>query len=265
MSLALTLLGCGSSAGVPRVAQGWGACDPKNPKNRRRRCAALVERFGPGGKTSALIDCGPDIRWQLIDAGVTRLDGLLMTHAHADHCHGIDDLRPMVIEHRKRIDIFMDAPTSVGLTEKFGYIFATPPGSSYPPILNEHRLVAGISQRIEGPGGAIDALPIELDHGDISALGFRIGGLAYSPDVVGIPEQSIPLLEDLDVWIVDALRYHKHPSHFSLDQALAWIERLKPKRAILTNLHTDLDYEILRQRVPDGVQPAFDGMRIEGF
>ena len=260
-----TILGCGSSGGAPRVAQGWGACDPSNPKNRRRRCSILVERVGDNGKTQVLVDCSPDLRWQLIDAAVTRLDAVLMTHAHADHCHGIDDLRPIFIEHRKRIDMYMDVATARGVRGKFGYIFETPPGSSYPPILNERRLVAGSHVRIEGPGGAIEALPFDLEHGDITALGFRIGGLAYSPDVVDVPERSLKFLEGLDVWIIDALRYLKHPSHFSLDQALAWIERMAPKRAILTNLHTDLDYETLRPRLPEGVVPAYDGMRVEGF
>ena len=265
MSYVLTILGCGSSGGVPRVAQGFGACDPSNPRNYRRRCSVLVERIGEGGKTSVLIDLSPDLRAQLIDAGVKRLDAVLMTHAHADHCHGIDDLRPIAIESRKRIDIFMDAPTSDGVRAKFSYIFETPPGSSYPPILTEKRLVAGVATVIDGPGGPIEALPFDLDHGDITALGFRIGDLAYTPDLVDVPERSLPFLAGLKIWIIDALRYRRHPSHLSFDQALGWIARMKPERAILTNLHTDLDYETLRQRVPETVAPAYDGMRVEGF
>ena len=265
MSLALTILGCGSSGGVPRVAQGWGACDPENPRNRRRRCSVLVERAGSAGKTLALIDTSPDLRLQLIEAGVDRLDAVLITHPHADHTHGIDDLRPLVIAMRRRIDFYMDEPTSVEVREKFAYVFAKPAGSSYPPILRERRLTAGVACSIEGPGGTIDALAFALDHGDIPALGFRVGDLAYTPDLNGIPEASLPSLEGLKVWIVDALRYAPHPSHFSLDETLGWIERLRPQRAILTNLHTDLDYEILRRRLPENVEPAFDGMRVEGF
>lgn len=265
MSVALTILGCGSSGGVPRVAQGWGACDPANPRNNRRRCSVLLERTGPDGKTTVLIDTSPDLRWQLINAGVERLDGVLLTHPHADHTHGIDDLRPLVIAMRKRIDIHMDAPTSAVVTDKFSYIFATPAGSSYPPILREKRLIAGEACAVTGPGGAIKATPFDLDHGDINALGFRIGALAYSPDLIDIPEQSLRHLEGLDVWIIDALRYAPHPSHLSLDQALAWIARMRPKRAILTNLHTDLDYETLSGQLPANVVPAYDGMRIEGF
>jgi len=265
LSLRLTILGCGSSGGVPRVAQGWGACDPNNPRNERRRCSVLVERESDAGKTVVLVDVSPDLRLQLIDAGVTRLDAVVITHPHADHTHGIDDLRPLAIEHRRRQRVYMDAPTSAEVRGKFGYCFATPPGSSYPPILHEIRLEAGNSFEIDGSGGEIVVMPFVLEHGDITALGLRFGGLAYTPDVNAIPEAALPHLENLDVWILDALRYHRHPSHFSLDEALAWIERMKPKRAILTNLHTDLDYQTLVERLPAHVTPAYDGMRVEGF
>jgi phosphoribosyl 1,2-cyclic phosphate phosphodiesterase len=265
VSLALTILGCGSSGGVPRVAQGWGACDPANPRNLRRRCSVLVERQGERGKTVVLVDTSPDLRWQLIDAGVARLDAVLMTHAHADHLHGIDDLRPLVIERRKRVDIYMDAATSADARLKFSYIFETPPGSSYPPILVERRLTSGVACLTPGPGGEIVATPFELAHGEISALGFRFGGLAYTPDLSDIPAASLPFLEGLDVWVIDALRYARHPSHLSLDEALAWIERMKPKRAVLTNLHTDLDYDVLARRLPAHIVPAYDGMQVTGF
>jgi phosphoribosyl 1,2-cyclic phosphate phosphodiesterase len=261
----LTILGCGSSGGVPRVAQGWGACDPNNPRNARRRCSVLVEREGPQGKTVVLVDVSPDLRLQLIDAGVTRLDATLITHPHADHTHGIDDLRPLSIQHRRRQDVYMDAPTSAEVRAKFGYCFATPSGSSYPPILHEIRLEAGKPCVIAGDGGEIEAVPFDLQHGDITALGLRFGGLAYSPDVNAIPDAALKYLENLDVWIIDALRHHPHPSHFSLDESLAWIERMKPKRAILTNLHTDLDYASLVERLPEHITPAYDGMRVEGF
>ena len=265
MSLRLTILGCGSSGGVPRVGQGWGACDPANPKNRRRRCSVLVERAGAAGTTSVLIDTSPDLREQLLDAEVKRLDGVLLSHPHADHTHGVDDLRPLCLVMRRRIDVHMNELTSLIVRRAFAYIFETPEGSSYPPIANELRLQAGKLCRIEGPGGAIEAMPFDLDHGEISALGFRFGALAYTPDVKQIPEASLPFLEGLDLWIIDALRYRPHPSHFSLDDALHWIERMRPRRAILTNLHTDLDYETLRTSLPKHVTPAYDGMRLEGF
>lgn len=263
MSLEITILGCGSSGGVPRPALGWGACDPKNPKNRRRRCSILVERHGAtGGKTSILVDTGPDLREQLLDANVTSLDAVLLTHEHADHTHGIDDLRPLFIHRRKRLDLYLDEPTSRALHARFGYCFATPPGSEYPPIANEHRLVPGKSVTIDGAGGPITALPILLDHGDIPALGFRFDNVVYSPDLNGIPEQSLPALSGLDLWIVDALRHTPHPSHFSLSETMAWIERLKPRRAILTNMHSDLDYAAVQGGLPKHVLAAYDGLKI---
>ena len=265
MSLSLTILGCGSSAGVPRVAQGWGACDPNKPRNRRRRCSVLVTREGPKGRTQTLVDTSPDLREQLIDAHVAHLDAVLISHEHADHTHGMDDLRPIYMAMRRRLDIYVDATTSAALRRKFGYIFETPPGSSYPPMAEERRIRAGEPIAITGAGGPIEATPFELDHGEIHALGFRFGGLAYTPDLNGVPEASRPWLEGLDVWIVDALRYAPHPSHWSLDEALAGIEQMRPRRAVVTNLHIDLDYEALRRRLPSNVEPAYDGMRIEGF
>lgn len=263
MTLVITILGCGSSGGVPRPALGWGVCDPDNPKNRRRRCSLLIEQTGSGGgKTSVLIDTSPDLREQLLDAGVTWLDAVLYTHDHADHTHGIDDLRPLFIHRRRRIDAYLDEPTARSLHAKFGYCFASPPGSEYPPIVTEHRLIAGEPVTINGEGGAITALPLRHQHGDMPALGFRIGNVAYSPDLNGMSDDSIKALAGLDLWIVDALRHKPHPSHFSLADALAWIERLKPKAAILTNLHADLDYEEVRKMVAAHIQPAHDGFKI---
>jgi phosphoribosyl 1,2-cyclic phosphate phosphodiesterase len=261
MTLKFTILGCGSSGGVPRPALGWGDCDPKNPKNRRRRTSLLVERSGAvDGATRVLVDTPPDLREQMLDADVDSLDGVLYTHEHADHTHGIDDLRAFFLKQRRRIDVYLDEPTAAALHVKFGYCFKSPPGSDYPPIVTERRLTAGTPVTIEGRGGPVVALPFRQEHGDIDSLGFRFGKLAYSADLSGLPPESVAALVDLDVWIVDALRYRPHPSHFSLDDALAWIERLKPRRAILTNLHADLDYEVLRGKLPVHVVPAFDGM-----
>lgn len=262
MTLSFTILGCGSSGGVPRVGSGWGACDPRNPKNRRRRCSLLAERSGPGGVTRVLVDTSPDLREQLLDVGATHVDGVLITHEHADHTHGIDDLRPLAIHQRRRIDLMVDEPTSRSLRLRFGYCFESPPGSSYPPILKEHRLEPGLPVSIQGPGGAIQALPFVQRHGDIDSLGFRFGGIAYSSDLNGLPDDSIAALAGLEVWIVDALRHARHPSHWSLDEALEWIERLKPRRAILTNMHVDLDYAALRAKLPPHIEPAYDGMRL---
>jgi phosphoribosyl 1,2-cyclic phosphate phosphodiesterase len=261
--LKFTILGCGSSGGVPRPALGWGACDPNNPKNRRRRTSFLVERQGAAGATRVLVDTPPDMREQLLDAKVDRLDGVLFTHEHADHTHGVDDLRAYFIKRRALIDVYLDERTGETMRARFGYCFKSPPGSEYPPILREQRLNAGEPVIVTGQGGPITALPVLQAHGDIDSLGFRFGGVAYSADLSGLPSKSAAALAGLDVWIVDALRERPHPSHFCLADALAWIERLKPRRAILTNLHSDLDYEALRGKLPANVEPAYDGMTFE--
>jgi phosphoribosyl 1,2-cyclic phosphate phosphodiesterase len=249
---------------VPRPGSGWGACDPVNPKNRRRRCSILIERLGPdGGRTRVLVDTSPDLREQLLDAAVDHLDGVLYTHEHADHIHGIDDLRALFIAHRRRVEIYVDEPTWRVLSHRFGYCFVTPPGSNYPPFLNRHAIAPGEPVTIAGAGGPVTAIPLLQDHGDITALGFRVGRMAYSPDVVDIPQASVDALEGIELWIVDALWYRPHSSHFHLDLTLQWIDRIKPQRAILTNMHSDLDFEQLRAKLPPHVEPAFDGMRVE--
>ena len=263
MMLKFTILGCGSSGGVPRAALGWGDCNPQNPKNRRRRTSLLVERRAASGITRVLVDTSPDLREQLLDAEVDWLDAVFYTHAHADHTHGIDDLRALVIKHRRRVDVYLDEPTGRALHARFGYCFRSPPGSEYPPIVTEHRLAAGRPVTVEGEGGTVTALPLLQEHGSIASVGFRFGALAYSCDLSGLPAESIAALKGVDVWVVDALRYRPHPSHFSVDDALAWIGRIKPARAILTNLHSDLDYDALRARVPRHVEPAYDGLTIE--
>jgi phosphoribosyl 1,2-cyclic phosphate phosphodiesterase len=262
MSLRITILGCGSSAGVPRVGVGWGACDPENPRNRRRRCSILVERLGPGGATRVLVDTGPDLRDQLLGSDIRHLDAVLITHDHADHTHGIDDLRPLVIAMRRRMPVYMDAVTSDVMLDRFGYCFRQPPGSDYPAILDEYRMEVGTDVTVEGAGGAVRGRPFRMIHGGTEALGFRFGDVAYAPDVSRMPEESLAELQNLEVLIIDALRYTPHPSHFSVSEALALIEALRPKRAILTNLHTDLDYETLRRELPERVEPAFDGLAI---
>jgi phosphoribosyl 1,2-cyclic phosphate phosphodiesterase len=262
MTLKLTILGCGTSGGVPRIGNNWGACDPSNPKNRRRRCSLLVERKEGEGTTRVLVDASPDLREQLLDAGVGWLDGVLFTHDHADHTHGIDDLRGVAFNGGRRVDVYFDAATGQDLKSRFGYCFKTKPGSDYPPILKAHEIRAGDPVRIGGPGGVIETLPFRQLHGSGETLGFRFGGIAYSPDMSDLPDESLPLLSDLDVWIIDALRYTTHPSHLSVEQALAWIERVRPARAVLTHMHFDLDYETLKRELPEGVEPAYDAMTL---
>ncbi|MGR3369022.1 MAG: MBL fold metallo-hydrolase [Sagittula sp.] len=259
-TLRFTILGCGSSGGVPRLGGHWGDCDPANPRNRRRRCSLLVERTTPDGTTCVLIDTSPDMREQLLDARVGHLDAVAWTHAHADHTHGLDDLRQIVFNTRKRLDVWADGDTQNDLIARFGYAFVQPEGSPYPPILNLHTIDGAFT--IEGAGGAITLTPFKVNHGSIDALGFRIGDLAYLPDVIRIPEDAWPHLENLDCWILDALRRTPHPTHAHLDLALEWIARAAPKRAVLTNMHIDLDHDTVAAETPAHITPAHDGMTI---
>ncbi len=261
--LRFTILGCGSSPGVPRIGGHWGACDPAEPKNRRRRCSLLAQRISDAGVTNVLVDTSPDLREQALATGIASLDGVLFTHTHADHIHGIDDLRGFVMNMQRRVDIYADDVTMARLKDGFRYCFETPPGSEYPPILIGHRIDPDAAVTIGGAGGPIAAMPVTQRHGRITSLAFRIGGLAYSPDVSDLDDTAVERLAGLDVWIVDALRPKPHPSHFSLQEALDWIGRIRPRRAILTHMHIDLDYATLRRELPDGVEPGYDGMVIE--
>lgn len=260
-----TILGCGSSTGVPRLggadgAGEWGACDPNNPKNRRRRCSLLVRRGG----TQLLVDTSPDLREQLLAARVTHLDSVLMTHPHADQTNGIDDLRPLTFLMRRRVDMHADTATLDHLMRQFSYCFATPEGSEYPPILNGHVIAEPFAPfEIAGAGGPIPVLAFWQTHGPVRSLGYRFGGLGYSSDVSALDEAAFAALQGVDVWILDALRYKAHPTHANVETALAWIARVKPRRAILTNLHFDIDYEQLRKQLPANVEPAYDGMTVE--
>ena len=267
--LEATILGCGSSSGVPRLggpdgAGDWGACDPTNPKNRRKRCSLLVRRKSAADETAVLIDTSPDLHDQLLAARAAKLDAVLITHDHADQLHGIDDLRPMAYLMRKRIDVFSDAGTMDRIRQRFGYCFETPPDSGYPPILTAHALDEPFRpMQIEGAGGAVPVVIFEQTHGSIQSLGFRFGPIAYSSDVNRLSDEALALLEGVDTWIVDALRYTPHPSHANVETALGWIARVKPRRAVLTNLHIDLDYETLKRELPAGVEPAYDGMTVQ--
>ncbi len=264
-TLKFTLLGTGSSGGVPRVGGDWGACDPDEPKNRRRRCSALVEVWQgdeDAQKTSILIDTSPDLREQLLDARVQRLDAILFTHDHADQTHGIDDVRALAIRNRAQVKAYLDAATHATLFDKFRYAFEGQGG--YPPIIDLQPLISAYTPiRLDGPGGPVDCLPLDQEHGRIRSLGFRFGDLAYCNDLNGLPDRTLAALDGLDVLIIDALRYTPHPSHAHLEQTLDWIAQLKPKRAVLTNLHVDLDYATLIRELPAGVEPAFDGWSCE--
>ena len=270
--LKLTILGSGSSGGVPRAGGfdgrgDWGACDPNEKKNYRTRCSILVQCIktqdgeDPQQTTSVLVDTSPDMRAQLLAARCARVDAVLYSHDHADQANGIDDLRGFALSMRKQIPVYLDEDTAATLVSRFRYCFSQVAGSQYPAILEQRKMPAcGNNFKIGGPSGEIPCTPFLQFHGSINSLGFRFGDIAYSSDVVGFPEESFECLEGVDTWIVDALQYHPHATHAHLDLALEWIARVKPRRAILTNLHIHMDYQTLIRELPDGVEPAFDGM-----
>ncbi len=267
-ALEITILGSGSSGGVPRADGDWGVCDPTDPRNRRSRCSLLVRRADhdgdpdPAAQTTVLVDTSPDLRLQTAAAGVRRLDAVLLTHDHADQVHGIDDVRAFFIRQRARIPCHMDAATWATLQRRFGYIFEAEGG--YPAICDPVALPPlGEAFRIQGPSGDIPVTTFDQDHGGVRSVGYRFGDVAYSSDVVDLPESAFEALKGVDVWIVDALRWRPHPTHAHVDLALSWIERVAPRRAILTNMHIDLDYADLTSRLPAGVEPAYDGLRFK--
>ncbi|MCC7320241.1 MAG: MBL fold metallo-hydrolase [Rubellimicrobium sp.] len=256
----ITILGCGSSGGVPRLGDDWGACDPANPRNRRLRCSALVERTGPEGVTRVLFDTSPDMRAQLLAAGAATVDAVVYTHGHADHVHGIDDLRQVVHRTRTRLPVWADAATAERLMAGFGYVFSTPRGSDYPPICTLNLIEGPVT--VAGAGGPVTVQGIEVQHGSIRALGLRVGEMVYMPDVSEIPDPAWEGLAGTGLFIIDALRHRPHPSHAHLARTLDWIGRLAPARAVLTNMHYDLDHARLSADLPAGVIPAHDGLTL---
>jgi len=259
--LIATILGCGASPGVPRIGNDWGRCNPAQPRNRRTRCSLLLQQVGAdGGTTTVLVDTSPDMRQQLLDAGVSHIDAVVYTHAHADHLHGIDDLRAFWMSTRRLVDVYADRVTSERILQAFRYCFETPAGGTYPPILRLNRIEACEPLWIDGAGGAMELLPYRQRHGTIETLGFKVHGLAYSCDVSALDDIAEAVIEGADVWIVDALRREPHPSHFSVAETVAAIDRLKPRRAVLTHMDYSLDYDALRAELPPHVEPAYDGL-----
>jgi phosphoribosyl 1,2-cyclic phosphate phosphodiesterase len=263
-SIIATIMGCGSSGGVPRIGGNWGACDPADPRNRRSRCSLLIEgRTGDSPPTRIVVDTGCDLREQLLANKVDRVEAVLYTHEHADHTHGIDDLRVLALNNRKRIDVYFSHEAGQQIVPSFSYCFTAPPGSGYPPILNQNIIAPGQKLTVSGPGGDIEILPFKQAHGDIFSLGFRVGNFAYSCDLSGIPPESDAAVSGLAVWVLDALRPAPHPSHLSLSESLEHVERYAPQNAVLTNLHIDLDYSKTDATTPANVRPAYDGLRID--
>lgn len=255
-AMRVTVLGCGGSTGVPMIGNRWGRCDPANPRNRRLRASILVEQGG----AAVLVDTSPDLREQLLAAGVARLDAVVWTHVHADHCHGIDELREINRLMHRPIPVFGEAGVLEELKRRFGYCFKPlePEVTFYYRPVLEPRVIAG-PFGIDG----IEVVPFEQDHGYSTSLGLRFGTFAYSTDVVRLDDRAFAALEGVDVWVVDCVREEPHPVHSHLEQTLAWIERVRPKRTILTHMGPGLDYDELRSKLPAGVEPAYDGMVIE--
>lgn len=247
----VTILGCGTSGGVPRVGPHWGRCNPREARNRRRRASILVQ----DGDSAVLVDTSPDLREQCLDAGIGHIDAVVYTHDHADHTHGIDDLRAFFFELGHPVPIHADPRTLAILRKRFDYIFAGSEG--YPAVCEGHEIDGPIDIR------GLQVLPFEQYHGPINSLGLRFGPLAYSTDVKALSEEAFAALEGVRVWIVAALRPQPHPTHAHLDLVLDWIERVRPERAVLTHMTNELDYEWLKQALPDGIEPAYDGMVIE--
>lgn len=247
----LVMLGCGTSSGVPRVGGDWGKCDPANPKNRRRRVSVLVEH----GDVRLLVDTGPDLREQLLDAEVGWLTAVLYTHDHADHCHGIDDLRPLFHASGMEIDCYMDRATRAGIRSRFAYVFAGRAG--YPATARAHLLADDMAF------GPIRVRPFRQQHGPVHSMGFRFdcegSAIAYSTDLSGLTDASWPLLDGLDLWVVDALRRNPHPTHTHLSQTLDWVARARPREAWLTHMDQSMDHDRLLAELPAGVTPGFDG------
>jgi phosphoribosyl 1,2-cyclic phosphate phosphodiesterase len=248
------MLGCGTSSGVPRVGNDWGACDPADPRNRRRRVSILVEHEG----TRILIDTGPDLREQLLDAEVSDVDAVIWTHDHADHCHGIDDLRQLYHARGAPIRGYARRQTLDTLLLRFAYAFEGK--GEYPPVAEAELL----PDRLEI--GGITIRVVDQPHGSITSAGLRFDAdgrsIVYSTDVNGLTSDMISLFQGTDLWIVDALRRRPHPSHAHLSEALSWIDTVRPARTILTHMDQSMDYAALRAELPDHVEPGYDGLEI---
>ncbi|WP_142846945.1 MBL fold metallo-hydrolase [Telmatospirillum sp. J64-1] len=252
----VTILGCGAAGGVPVISVGWGDCDPGQPRNRRRRPSILVEEGG----TAILVDSGPDLRQQLLDAQVRRLDAVFYTHDHADHVHGIDELREINRLMNGPLDVFAEPQVLDSIRGRFGYVFAELDTGKYPiykPLLIPRPLTAPVEV------GGIAVSFFEQDHGWSKSTGFRFGDFAYSTDVVNLPEESFAALAGVKTWIVGCLQFKPHQTHAHLDKVLEWVARVKPERAILTHMGPRMDYDHVRALCPPGVEPGYDGMVIE--
>ncbi len=250
----VTILGCGTSSGVPRIGNDWGLCDPAEPRNARRRVSILVET----GRTRILVDTSPDLRMQLLDAGVGHVDAVIWTHDHADHVHGLDDLRQLYHNGGAPIAGFARPATIAVLMRRFGYVFEGADGYPATATLSELPDTLMI--------GDIDVRTVDQPHGSITSAGLRFGAnganAAYATDFNAMTDEMRALYASVDLWIVDALRRRPHPTHPHLAQALEWAAELKPARTLLTHMDNSMDYRNLMAELPPGVEPAHDNQVI---
>lgn len=251
----VTILGCGTSSGVPMIGCTCAVCRSSDPRNKRRRCSILIEALGQ----VILVDTGPDLRMQLLDADVRHIDALIYTHAHADHVHGIDDLRALNNVMHRSIPAYGEAAILGHIRSRFAYAFL------------ESREALGYWRPqldpivFDGPFriGPVEIVPFRQRHGRSDSWGLRVGGFAYSTDCDHLDEAAFAALEGVEAWVVDALRDSPHPSHAHLERTLGWIERLRPRRSWLTHMNHEVDYEGWAAKLPAGVAPAYDGLIVE--
>jgi phosphoribosyl 1,2-cyclic phosphate phosphodiesterase len=253
----LTVLGCGNSAGVPAAGNYWGKCDPNEPRNRRTRPSAVIR----SATTTVIIDTGPEFRTQINAAGIERVDAVLFTHAHGDHTHGIDDLRPLRLRHKTVIDIWSDKTTIAELEDRFAYMFTERENGLYPRVLTSHIVEPGVALTI----GDLTIIPFEQDHGTRQSLGFRIGDTAYSTDVIRFDEKALSILKGIKNWVVDAAGY-KMPAnyvHMTLGDVFAVNKIVQAQHVFLTHMSSSMDYQTVAAELPDGYAPAYDGLVID--
>jgi len=258
----VTMLGSGAAGGVPMIGNQWGVCNPKNSKNRRRRASILVEE----GDAILLVDTGPDVKSQLLDAGVTRLDGILYTHIHADHTHGIDEIRVLNRLQQSVIDVYGTDNDLNHLSNKFRYIFDSPNIIDGKTTFNKPCLKAiPITHFEEFNVTGMKIIPFAQEHGFINSTGYRFGKIAYTTDAVNLPEESFKVLSGVETWIIGCLQYEPHPSHAHIDRILEWVDRVGPMRAVLTHLSLRIDHQALSDILPDYIMVGFDGLVIESI
>ena len=254
----IRILGCGAAGGVPMISRGWGKCDPNNPKNRRTRTSLLLRE----DNLTVLFDTSPDLREQLLNAQVRSLDAVLYTHEHADHTHGIDDLREINRAMQKGIPVYANATTLTCLKERFGYAFSPisiGKETFFHPWLEANLIKPGETFFVK----SLRIIPFTQDHEWTTSLGFRIKNFAYSTDVVHLYDSALSILKGIDTWVVGCLSDKDHPSHASVQRVLEWVDIIKPRRTILTHMAIGLDYNSLCQNLPDNIEPGYDGMEFD--